>query len=200
MLGKTHNIQDSSSTLLRCLTGLTLLWAAHHFIVHESLLKQLLWSGPLPFLTFIAGHIIIATHLAGGAMLIFGFVTRIAALIQIPIVAGAVAIHLSMSSIPQELSALYLAPPMLLALVTIFVFGPSKFSVDSLIGLDNSDSDEDSVDGQLSSILVNPNTLSPKPKTLQTQRPVTNHYDSSLVSKMELELECPIEQARRLVA
>lgn len=200
MQGTIKTIQDNSSTLLRCLTGLTLLWTAHHFIVHESLLKQLLWSGPLPFLTFIVGHLIIASHLAGGAMLIFGFVTRIAALIQIPIVAGAVAIHLSMSSIPQELSALYLAPPMLLALVTIVVFGPSKLSIDSLIGLDRADNDEDSVDGELESILVRSKSLVPERLKSTSEQPTVNHLNLSQALNRVGEFECPIEQAKRLAA
>ncbi|MEY2986670.1 MAG: hypothetical protein RJB13_191 [Pseudomonadota bacterium] len=192
-------VQDLSSTILRCLSGLTLFWVANHFIVNETLLKQLLWTGPLPFLTFLVGHLIIATHLAGGAMLIFGFVTRIAAMIQLPFVLGAIAIHLTMDSVPQHLAALYLAPPLLLALLTITVFGPSKYSVDHLIGLDSPESDDSSENGTMELILLRSEaSLSDKAKGM-FEHASKQTQTVNIVDDLE-GCECPIEQARRQAA
>jgi len=200
MLNSMNKIQDHSSTILRCMAGLTLLWVAQHFITNESLLKQLLWNGPLPFLTFLVGHFIIATHLAGGIMLIFGFVTRIAALIQLPFVLGALVIHLSLDSVPQHLAALYLAPPMLLALMTIAIFGPSKISVDHFIGLDSSDSDENSENGALELVLLRSGETGSETQII-TERAQISREDRCTQIIHDLEgYECPIEQARRQAA
>lgn len=200
MLNSMNKVQDHSSTILRCMAGLTLLWVAQHFITNESLLKQLLWNGPLPFLTFLVGHFIIATHLAGGIMLLVGFVTRIAALIQLPFVLGALAIHLSMDSVPEHLAALYLAPPMLLALMTIAIFGPSKISVDHFIGLDSAASDENSDNGALGLVLLR-STATVSETSTGSGRAQVSFEDRCAQIVQELEgYECPIEQARRQAA
>jgi putative oxidoreductase len=200
MQNSINKVQDHSSTILRCFSGLTLLWVARHFIFNETLIKQLLWTGPLPFLTFLVGHLIIATHLAGGFMLIFGFVTRIAALIQLPFVLGAIAIHLGMESVPQDLAALYLAAPMLLALMTIAAFGPSKLSVDHWIGLDGPESDDNSEDSALEMVLLRSDAaFSEQAKVRVKMQTHLQEMGAQVIAEME-GYECPIEQARRQAA
>lgn len=195
-----QKIQDNSSTILRCLTGATLLWVAQHFVVNESLLKQLLWAGPLPFLTFVLGHIIIATHLAGGIMLIFGFVTRIAALIQLPFILGALAIHLSIESVPEHLAALYLAPPMLLAILTISAFGPSKLSVDHLIGLDSPENDRNWTDDEPLVLLLKSSHARTDKDLMSLRTRKEQQLIPAQATRVAEEYECPIEQARRQAA
>jgi putative oxidoreductase len=72
-------------------------------------------------------------HLIGGAMLMVGFYTRLSALIQIPILAGAVFfVHLKEGLLAHgqslELSAL-----VLLLLIIYFLFGSGALSIDNYI-------------------------------------------------------------------
>jgi uncharacterized membrane protein YphA (DoxX/SURF4 family) len=71
-----------------------------------------------------------AAHLIGGAMLAFGFFTRIGALIQIPILVEAVFfVHLRRGfGAPDQ--SLELAALVLVLLAVILVFGAGTFSAD----------------------------------------------------------------------
>lgn len=77
-----------------------------------------------------------------------GFVTRIAALAQMPFVFGALCMFFSSEALPEQLWALNLAPLMFISFLSLIVFGPGEFAVDRLIGLEtesmNSSSDNDS--------------------------------------------------------
>src|SRR5262245_32309767 len=45
------------------------------------------------FVGAAAAHFVMLAHLCGGALLAFGLLTRVAALVQVPILIGAVALH-----------------------------------------------------------------------------------------------------------
>lgn len=80
------------------------------------------FPGLLQYITF--GHII------GGLMLALGLLTRLAAMIQIPILTGAVfVIHLREGLVSPEQS-LELAALVLFLLLIVFAFGPGKWSLD----------------------------------------------------------------------
>jgi|GEM_PF-4556362 len=148
MKALTQFLSRYSVDALRIMSGVSLLNIANSFIQDTEFLSSFLWSGPLPFLTFILCHLIISTHLAGGIALILGFVTRIAAVAQMPFVIGALCILFSSETVPEQLWALNLAPLMFLSFQSLIVFGPGEFAVDRLIGLEieaiNSTSDNDS--------------------------------------------------------
>jgi len=77
-------------------------------------------------------HYVILAHLIGGALLLIGFCTRLAAVAQIPILVGAVLIHRSegLFAIGQslELSAL-----VLFLLIIIAISGPGRLSFDHVV-------------------------------------------------------------------
>ncbi|MBL7996515.1 DoxX family protein [bacterium] len=82
---------------------------------------------------------IIAGHLIGGFLLTIGFMTRLAALLQIPILVGAVFfIHLQqgLMTVGQslELAALVLA-----LLVIFFLFGSGIYALDNYVGAKKSE-------------------------------------------------------------
>ena len=80
------------------------------------------FPGLLQYITF--------AHIIGGLMLTVGFLTRLAALIQIPILTGAVfVVHLREGLASPEQS-LELAALVLFLLLIIFAFGPGKWSID----------------------------------------------------------------------
>ncbi|NBW81281.1 hypothetical protein EBR21_05955 [bacterium] len=134
---------SATNDVLRVLVGLILLVVAVSFIEDGRVLEKLL-SGPrLPFLPFVLFHIVIATHLAGGVMLMVGFLTRIMSFIQIPIVLGAFGFYVFGDFPADEFLVLNLSPVVLLSLMNIFVSGPGWFSIDRLIGMEDVLIDDD---------------------------------------------------------
>lgn len=75
-------------------------------------------------------HYVTFAHLVGGLMLAVGLLTRLAALIQIPILAGAVfLVHLDQGLLTADQSLEFSALVFFL-LVVVFVFGPGEWSAD----------------------------------------------------------------------
>lgn len=82
---------------------------------------------------------IIAGHLIGGFLLAIGFMTRLAALLQIPILAGAVFfIHLQqgLMTVGQSLE---LASLVLALLINFFLFGSGIYALDNYVGAKKSE-------------------------------------------------------------
>jgi len=114
-----------------------MLAVAVSFISDSNQLEQLLSGQRLPFVSFLLSHLIIAAHLAGGVMLLFGFLTRIAAAMQLPILLGAFGFYMFGNVSAEEYTILQLSPVMLLAAFNIYVTGPGRWSVDYLIGYED---------------------------------------------------------------
>jgi uncharacterized membrane protein YphA (DoxX/SURF4 family) len=116
--------------LLRMYLGVALLVRGASFIARPDALTTYMERSGHWFVPAVLAHYIIGAHVAGGIMLLLGVGTRVAALVQVPILAGAVFfVHWGEGLLSRgqslELSGLVLA--MLLA---IGVFGPGEFSVD----------------------------------------------------------------------
>ena len=78
-------------------------------------------------------HYVTFAHLLGGLMLAVGLLTRLAALFQIPILAGAVfLVHLPQGLLAADQS-LEFAALVLFLLVIVFVFGPGEWSADRYV-------------------------------------------------------------------
>jgi putative oxidoreductase len=92
-----QNIQQWSVThhprwlvVLRVALGLCLFIKGIGFINHEALLEQSMANGPLARDANWLPLVICCVHLLGGFLLIVGLLTRWAALLQLPILVGAV--------------------------------------------------------------------------------------------------------------
>jgi uncharacterized membrane protein YphA (DoxX/SURF4 family) len=86
--------------------------------------------GQYNYASFFVAHIIAITHLCGGLLLLLGLMTRIAALIQLPILFGAVFIvHFSAGMFTADPS-LKFAALVLAALLVVFIHGPGMLSLD----------------------------------------------------------------------
>lgn len=82
---------------------------------------------------------IIAIHIIGGLLLAFGFLTRLAALAQIPVLVGAVFfLHLKQGLLKVEQS-LELSALVLFLLIVYFLFGSGILSVDNYSAKKKSD-------------------------------------------------------------
>ena len=75
-------------------------------------------------------HYVMLAHFAGGVLLTLGFLTRIAALVQIPILAGAVFLVHRKDGLFAMGQSLEFSALVLFLLVVIFVSGAGKLSVD----------------------------------------------------------------------
>ena len=88
----------------------------------EQFLTETSMPGLLQYITF--------AHIIGGLLMVFGLFTRVAALIQIPVMTGAVfVVHLREGLVSPEQS-LELAGLVLFLLLIVFAFGPGKLSMD----------------------------------------------------------------------
>jgi len=77
--------------LVRIYLGLGLFIKGIYFVGHPDYLTNLMAeSKTLWFLPAAAAHYVIIAHLVGGLLMAIGFLTRIAALVQIPVLIGAV--------------------------------------------------------------------------------------------------------------
>ena len=78
-------------------------------------------------------HYVTFAHLVGGLMLAVGLLTRLAALVQIPILAGAVfLVHLEQGLLTADQSLEFSALVFFLLLV-VFVFGPGEWAADRYV-------------------------------------------------------------------
>ncbi len=79
--------------------------------------------------TALVGHYVAIAHTAGGVMLAFGLLTRIAALAQVPILLGAVVLHASdgLFALGQSLE---FSAFVLMTLLVVIAAGPGRLSVD----------------------------------------------------------------------
>jgi uncharacterized membrane protein YphA (DoxX/SURF4 family) len=91
-------------------------------------------------------HYITFAHLLGGLMLAAGLLTRIAALIQIPILFGAVfLVHLQGGLLSADQS-LEFSALVLFLLVVVFVFGSGRWSADHYVFERTSEMDEEDLE------------------------------------------------------
>jgi len=133
LLNWAHTHPDVFVDVIRMYLGVALFAKAVQFMQTKNQLMDVIQQGGTGVLgpAFVA-HCVILAHLCGGLFLALGLATRIAALVQVPILAGA----LFLVELPRwgaaefsgnfELTAL-----VLYLLVVITLFGPGRLSVDA---------------------------------------------------------------------
>ncbi len=82
--------RDLCLDLLRIYLGVGLFVKGVHFCSHASALLQTMAVGDVPFASMALAHYVAMAHLFGGFLLAIGLVTRAAALVQVPVLFGAV--------------------------------------------------------------------------------------------------------------
>ena len=119
--------------LIRIYIGIGLFLKGVQFITTPVTLSALMEGSQLQVLPIMIIHYISLAHLTGGFMLAIGILTRVAAIIQIPILLGAtflVNIRYGILSVEQqfEFSAL-----VLILLILFSIFGAGDLSVDKSV-------------------------------------------------------------------
>lgn len=119
--------KNLSYAFLRIFIGIALFIRGFLFISEPAKLTALAGSEQY----FWMYSYIAIVHLIGGALLAAGFFTRLAALIQIPILFGAVFfVHLKQGLL-QSAQSLELSVMVLFILIIFFLFGAGELSIDN---------------------------------------------------------------------
>jgi len=128
---------DVLMDMVRIYLGVALFFKGIFFMSHRDYLLQLMNdAGSWWFAPAALAHYIVPAHLVGGLMLALGLLTRIGALVQFPILVGAI-VHLHLPKLAMldvearqgfELSAL-----VLFLTFIVFLHGSGRFSLDHAI-------------------------------------------------------------------
>lgn len=112
--------------IARVLLGVFVLYKGLTFLQHTNILMVVLNPTDAGLTEIFLVHYVQIGHIVGGLFLIFGLLTRIAAIIQIPILIGAVIVNAQIG----DLNQLIISSAVLLFLVFFTVIGSGKVSID----------------------------------------------------------------------
>lgn len=128
--------EDLFRDLVRMYLGVGLFVKGLYFMSHRNELDQLLGQlDNAAFAQAAAAHYVIPVHIVGGLVLAIGLLTRLAALLQIPILLGAVFyVYLPQMALIEPRQNLEFSALVLFLLVLVVAYGAGRFSVDHLLG------------------------------------------------------------------
>jgi len=117
--------------IVRIALGIFLCYKGVDFISHMSDLVSLMYNNTstAPFFYILAGHYAAAAHILGGIFLMLGVMTRLACLIQIPVLLGAVFFLSTNREMLRPYSELFLTLLVLLLLIYFLIAGNGPWSV-----------------------------------------------------------------------
>jgi uncharacterized membrane protein YphA (DoxX/SURF4 family) len=117
--------------LLRIYLGIALLAKGISVVRQGSVLFEQLNRAGLGYSEGLIEHYVVIAHIAGGLLMAFGLVTRLAAAIQIPVLAGAVLLVHRREGLFTPQMTLELTILVLVLLVLFAVRGAGRLSVDA---------------------------------------------------------------------
>src|SRR4051812_31487405 len=123
---------DIFSDLVRIYLGLGLIVKGVFFMIHRDyLLKLLEDSGDLMIAPVTIAHYVIPAHILGGLLLALGLLTRLAALVQLPVLIGAMFwVYLPRAMAVEPRQNLEFSALVLFLMILILIFGPGRLSID----------------------------------------------------------------------
>lgn len=124
--------RDLAFDLLRIYLGIGLLVRGLFFLIRPDAFAALVAGGEASILASpTVMHIVTGVHLLGGAMLAIGLYTRLAALSQVPILAGAVLLVHLRGGLFTAGQSFEFSVLVLFLLIPIFLHGAGRWSVDA---------------------------------------------------------------------
>lgn len=126
--GETHH--PKWLDILRFLLGGLLFVKAIFFLNHRESLMQMLETSNFSLPALIVLHYIIFAHLLGGLMIAIGLLTRLAIIVQIPILVGAVIFINAPQGLIAGKSELELSILVLFLLLFFLIYGSGPVSID----------------------------------------------------------------------
>ncbi len=131
LLSKLYPFRSHAFDLLRMYLGLGLLIRGILFIADSNHFLDLIGSNSSAILRSVfLLHYVALSHLLGGFMLLSGLISRIGALIQIPILVGAVFVEEMSGGLTAGTQGFEIAGLTLFLLVLIFLYGSGGISFD----------------------------------------------------------------------
>ena len=127
--GDTHH--PKWLDLLRIILGLLLLFKGIDFVSDTQSLTAMLSNSQFAWVSLGLAHYVAFAHLVGGIFIALGLMTRMAVLVQLPILIGAVVFINAQKGFYSENSELLLSVIVLALLVFFLVYGSGPISVDN---------------------------------------------------------------------
>lgn len=128
--GLDHN--DIALGILRVFTGSALLIKGIGFMVDMHNLYDLT-AQTVPFGNFMISHYIVSAHVVGGLFLMVGLLTRISAIVNIPIILGAILFVHFQQGLFSPTQGLELTVMLLIVLCVLAMANIKFLSVDNLL-------------------------------------------------------------------
>jgi uncharacterized membrane protein YphA (DoxX/SURF4 family) len=117
--------------VVRVYLGAGLFFRGLALLLTDTGLQQLTGGGAPSVTTSGIAMYVMAAHLVGGALLIVGLYTRLAALVQIPVLAGAVLVVHWQDGLLSANQSLEFSALVLFLLALVFLFGGGRWSLDA---------------------------------------------------------------------
>lgn len=134
VLRRLESNRDLALTVIRVYLGAGLFFRGLALLVPGMGLEQLTGGAALGVPLTVVALYVTAAHLVGGALLLVGFYTRLAALIQLPVLVGAVFLVHWQSGLLSANQSLEFSVLVLYLLVIVCVFGGGRWSLDERWG------------------------------------------------------------------
>lgn len=125
--------RDAYMELLRFYLGFGLFIKGIYFLSNPAIITEMLGSKGFSVGLIVIGHYVALAHLLGGFMMAIGLLTRIAALLQLPILVGAVFLIHIQEGLFTKGQNLEFTALVLFALALIIANGSGRFSADYYI-------------------------------------------------------------------
>jgi len=119
--------------IFRILLGVFITYKGLYFITHMLELEMTTQGVNVYFAGVVLSHYVVFAHILAGPLIAVGLFTRIACLVQLPILIGAVFLvnyPKGFLSIAQHME-LWLSLIVLIGLIIFMVFGAGRFSIDA---------------------------------------------------------------------
>ncbi len=121
---------ENAIECIRIYLGIALFFKGIHFMIHPQDLVFFIKQGEFNLQETLISHYVISAHLIGGILLTFGLLTRIGALIQVPILLGALTFVHSKETLFSTTQNIELTTLVLFLLLIYCVIGSGNLSLD----------------------------------------------------------------------
>ena len=133
-----HTKFENAIECIRIYLGAALFLKGIHFMIHPQDLVYFLSQGELNVLETFISHYVISAHLVGGLLMLFGLLTRIGALIQLPVLTGALGLVHSKETLFSTTQNIELTALVLFLLTIFSIIGSGNISLDyHVVGEEN---------------------------------------------------------------
>ncbi len=134
LFGLTQTHDDIGLDVIRVFLGIALLVRGALFMADQSRVMSMVQQEEMDWLVpIILIHAVTLAHIVGGFMLAAGLFTRVAALIQIPVLVVAVFLATLQGGLLAPAQSLELSALVLFLLAIFFFFGSGTLSLDEMI-------------------------------------------------------------------